>query len=124
MIRKRILIVDDEALVTRNVKLSLEKTDAFLVRTENSAKKALSAAREFKPDAVLLDIMMPEMDGGEVAAQIRADPMLKRVPIIYLTAIVTKTEAHGEAPVELQGKYLAKPVDLQELIQTIEQVLA
>ena len=123
MTRKRILIVDDDVIVTRNVKLCLEKTDAFIVRAENSARAAHAAARDFKPDAILLDIMMPEMDGGEVAAQIRADPLLKNTPIIYLTAIVTKNEAHGETPVGLQGRYLAKPVDLEELVSCIEGAL-
>ena len=93
MEKKRILIIDDEASFTRMVKLNLEKTGAFEVREENKATYALAAAREFKPDVILLDVIMPTMDGGDVAAQIRNDRHLKGTPIIFLTATVSQSEA-------------------------------
>ncbi|MDB6030786.1 MAG: response regulator receiver protein, partial [Verrucomicrobiales bacterium] len=74
MTPKKVLIVDDEVSITRLLKLNLERTGLFVVRDENRASKALQAAKEFKPDVVLLDVMMPEMDGGDVAALIRSTP--------------------------------------------------
>jgi len=70
----------------------------------------------------LLDIMMPQIDGGDIAAQIDADRGLQRTPIIFLTALVTKTEA--KAGLHIQGHpVLAKPIDIPELINRIEENL-
>src|SRR6266498_4689477 len=91
--KKRILIIDDEASFARIVKLNLEKTGTFEVRVENKAAYAVPAAREFKPDLILLDVIMPSMDGGDVANQIKRDRNLKGTPIIFLTATVSKREA-------------------------------
>ena len=121
MTKKRILVVDDEASITRTMKVSLERTGAYAVRTENHAGHALTAAHEFKPDLILLDVMMPDKDGGEVASEIQSDPDLQRVPIVFLTAIVSKKETGGE-PMESGGRtFVAKPVDLRSLIQCIEE---
>src|SRR5712691_3253920 len=90
--KKRILLVDDEATITRTLKLYLEGTGAYEVRAENRGSAALEAARTFKPDLILLDVAMPDMDGGDVAAQIRGDEALKDSPIVFLTALVKKQE--------------------------------
>ncbi len=124
MTKKKILIVDDEASVTRMVKLSLEQTGAYEVRTENHARQGLAATREFKPDLILLDVMMPEMDGGEVAFQIQSDKLVKDIPIVFLTAIVSKKEMKAGDIVNPSGRFLAKPVDLEELTKCIEECLA
>jgi len=121
MEKKRILIIDDEASFTRMVKLNLEKTGAFEVREENRAAYAVAAAREFKPDLVLLDVIMPAMDGGDVAAQIRNDRHLKGTPIVFLTATVSQREA-GEGGLNSGGDlFLAKPVSLENLIHCINE---
>src|SRR5215207_7010241 len=90
--KKRIFVVDDESGFTRLLKLTLEKSGRYVVREENDGTKAWLAAREFKPDIIFLDIVMPKVDGGEVARQIRTDPALEHVPIIFLTAIVSEKE--------------------------------
>ena len=90
---KRILIVDDEAGFTRLLKLTLEGTKRYIVKEVNDGSQALATARLFRPDLVLLDIVMPKMDGGDVARQITSDPSLKSVKIIFLTAIVSQKEA-------------------------------
>lgn len=121
--KKRILIVDDEASFTRLLKLNLEQTEAYDVRVENWAEDALPAAREFKPDLVLLDVVMPRMFGGDVAAQLQADPALKTTPIVFLTAAVKKSgvAAHGGT---ISGfPFLAKPVSADEVIACIEHNL-
>src|SRR5580692_4041026 len=89
MSKTRVFIVDDEAGFTRLVKLTLERSGFYEVREENDASQAWLAARDFKPHIIFLDIVMPRMDGGEVAQQIRSDPSLASVPIIFLTAIVS-----------------------------------
>ncbi len=124
MQKRRILVIDDEASVTRSIKLNLEALGRYEVRAENRAAHALAAAREFKPDLVLLDVMMPEMDGGEVAAQLQEDPLMKSTPIVFLTAIVSKEETKGQEAVIGGLSYLAKPVDVIQLTRCIEQHLA
>jgi CheY-like chemotaxis protein len=121
MEKKRILIIDDEPSFTRMVKLNLEKTGAFEVREENKATYAVAAAREFKPDLILLDVIMPTMDGGDVAAHIQNDRQLKGIPVVFLTATVSHREA-GQAGLNSGGAlFLAKPVSLDNLIKAINE---
>jgi CheY-like chemotaxis protein len=121
--KKRILVVDDQHSDTRLVKLHLERTNEYVVMEENDATTALSTAEAFEPHLILLDVMMPGMDGGELAACFQANPKLKSVPIVFLTSAVTKQEvAAGRG--QLGGStYLAKPVVLTELVACIKQHL-
>lgn len=121
MEKKRILIIDDEAGFTRMVKLNLEKTGQFEVREENKATYALAAAREFKPDLILLDVIMPSMDGGDVASLIEADRNLRGTPIVYLTATVPQREAGSGGLKSAGALFLAKPVSVDNLIKTINE---
>src|SRR5256885_4243962 len=121
--KRRILIVDDDRESTHLVKILLEKAGHYLVLEENDATKAHQSAQNFRPDVILLDIMMPKTDGGEVAAQIEADPELQRTPIIFLTALVTEPET--KTGLRIQGhRSLAKPINIPELINGIEENLA
>ncbi len=122
--KKRVLAVDDKASNTRLVKLYLEQTNDYEVREENDAKAALSAAEEFHPNLILLDVMMPGMDGGELAACFQANPKLKNVPIVFLTAAITKGEV--EAGNGLVGglPFLAKPVVLSEMVACLKHHLS
>src|SRR5438046_3344091 len=86
--KKRVLIIDDEASFTRLLKLNLHHTGRYTAETVNDPAKALAVAREFSPDVILLDVMMPSMDGGEVATRIQASPKLKETPIVFLTAAI------------------------------------
>jgi CheY-like chemotaxis protein len=120
--RRRILIVDNDPNTTPLVKVLLERTGRYLVLEENDATRAHQSARNFRPDLILLDVVMPETDGGEVAAQIEADPELHNTPIVFLTALVTRAEA--KRGLSIQGHpILAKPVSIPELINAIEQHL-
>jgi CheY-like chemotaxis protein len=119
---RRILIVDNDADTTHLVKVLLERTGHYLVLEENDAIKAHETARNFRPDLILLDIVMPETDGGEVAERIEADSELRNTPIIFLTALVTRAEA--KSGLNIQGHpFLAKPVSIPELITAIEEHL-
>jgi two-component system OmpR family response regulator len=122
--KKRILVVDDQVSDTRIVKLLLESTSDYEVREENHAKAAISAAEEFQPDLVLLDVMMPGMDGGELAACFRANPKLKAVPIVFLTAAVTKKEVEAGGGQVGGASFLAKPVVLSEVVACLKHHLA
>jgi CheY-like chemotaxis protein len=110
MKQRRILLVDDEVSITRALALYLAENGSCDVRVENEGSRALAAAREFQPDLILLDIVMPDADGGALAAEIGADPVLRDTPIVFLTALVSRQETRG-APMRI-GKYpfLAKPV--------------
>jgi CheY-like chemotaxis protein len=120
--RACILIVDDDRDTTHLVKVLLERTGHYLVLEENDATRAHWSALNFRPDVILLDIMMPAKDGGEVAARIHADPKLENTPIIFLTALVTRAEA--KSGLNIQGhSFLAKPVSIPELIDAIEEHL-
>jgi putative two-component system response regulator len=90
--RPSILIVDNNHDFTRAARLALEKTGRYFVFEENDATRAHQTAQNLKPDLILLDVAMPETDGGEVAAQIQSDPALHRTPIVFLTALVTKQD--------------------------------
>src|SRR5256886_16818704 len=91
--KRRILIFYNHTNATHLVRILLEKTGQYLVLEENNSIKAYRSARIFRPDLILLDVIMPIRDGGEIAAQIRADPELQNTPIIFLTALVTPSEA-------------------------------
>jgi CheY-like chemotaxis protein len=121
MITKRILVVDDEPAVTRSLKLNLESGGIYDVFAVNDASNALTAARTFRPDLILLDVMMPGIDGGDLSARLRADPLLRNTTIVFLTALVSNKETDGHEMLRGQNTFLAKPVDIGELKKTIEE---
>ena len=121
--RKRILLVDDEERLTRLTKFNLERGGPYEVRTEHRARRAAAAARAFKPDLVLLDVMMPDGDGGQVAADIRDTPGMKDIPIIFLTAAVLTSEVKSQAGLIGGEWFMAKPAKTEDLIACIEQHL-
>jgi putative two-component system response regulator len=119
---RRILIVDNDKNTTHLIKILLEKTGRYLVFEENNSATAHLTTRNFRPDLIFLDVVMPDRDGGEIAAQIRADPELQNTPIIFLTALVTRAEANGGLHID-GHPFLAKPINIPELIQAIEENL-
>src|SRR5271170_7916743 len=121
--KKRILAVDDGPANTRLVRLYLEQTNDYVVREENDAKSALSAAEEFEPHLILLDVMMPGMDGAELAGCFRAHHKLHTVPIVFLTAVVTKAEVTAGAGRIGGSSFLAKPVVLPEVVACLRHHL-
>lgn len=122
--KKRILVVDDEASITRLLKLNLEQTNEYEVRPENDALAAVAAAEQFKPHLILLDVMMPGLDGGELAARFQANPKLKSVPIVFLTAAATKGEVYARGGKVGGLPFLAKPVELSEVVACLKRLLS
>ncbi len=121
MAKKRILLVDDEKSLTTLLKLNLEDTGNYDVRVENWPEDALAAARDFKPDLVLLDIIMPRLPGGNVAAQIDSDPLLKGTPIVFMTAAVRRSQVEDNDGIICEHPCLAKPATVDEVIAMIEK---
>jgi len=117
---RRILIIDDDRNSTHLLKIHLEKIGGYLVLEENDAAKAHQSVHNFGPDLILLDIMMPQIDGVELASEIDADPQLQRTPIIFLTAL-----GDARAGLRVQGHpVLAKPINVPDLIKRVEENLA
>ena len=116
---KRVLVVDDEMEFTNLLKLALELDGGYDVREVYSALRAIEVAREFNPHVILLDCMMPELNGEELASQMRRDPLLKGTPIIFLTATVSEPQVRPGENGEMRT-YLPKPLRLPQLIKCIE----
>ena len=121
--KKRILVVDDEPAITRMIKLNLEQTGRYEVRTENLGRNAIEAAREFRPDLILLDVMMPGLLGSEIAEQLQADPELRAIKFVFLTAVVTRGEELRSEGQIGGHTFVAKPISADDLCAVIEEHL-
>ena len=120
---RRVLIIDDEPAFTRMIKLNLEDSGDYEVQMVNESRKAYAATDSFQPDIVLLDVVMPEVDGGDVATLIRQHPSTSHIPIIFVSAMVSRQES-GSGFFESGGEhFIAKPVTTEILTQAIDQVL-
>jgi two-component system, OmpR family, response regulator len=122
--KKRIMVVDDEPSITRLLKLNLEQTGNYEVATENVSRSALAAAEQFRPHLILLDVMMPGLDGGNLAGVLQASNKLKGVPIVFLTAAITRDEVRKRNGVVGGLPFLAKPVNLDEVLTCLQHHLA
>ena len=119
--KRRILAVDDEGAFVELLKMNLEKTRRYDVRVETSAEEALAAVKEFEPDLVITDIVMPGMDGPEFVNRIRSNEATRAIPIIMLTALLDPEMAQGVARDGIL--HLAKPIATKELVHCIEEHL-
>jgi len=123
MVKKRILVVDDEVTLARMLELNIERTGMYEVHLAHSGRDGLAAARELVPDLVLLDLMMPDMDGTDVAEQLGADPATSRIPIVFLTAVAQKAEVAAHGGVIGGRTFIAKPVEAAEVMAVIARQL-
>jgi two-component system alkaline phosphatase synthesis response regulator PhoP len=119
--RSMILIVDDEIDTLLPLKMTLEVED-YLVLGASNGFEALELARTNIPDLILLDIMMPEMDGYEVCAHLKKDPVLRNIPIIMLTAKDAVREKVKGLDIGADD-YVTKPFNLNELKARIKSVI-
>lgn len=118
--KKRILLLDDEMDFASVMKMTLELTGQYEVRTAVRSPTFLQVAQDYRPDLMLLDCMMPGMDGGEIAGQIQADPKLKDTPFMFLTATADQVEQRASRCYEGVQTYLPKTMDLDDLLKCIE----
>ena len=121
--KKRVLLVDDEVGLTRLLKLNLEQTGNYEVRMENLGAQGITAAQEFQPDLILCDVIMPDLEGTEVAAQIKANPVLTNVPFIFLTAVISREEVEAQGGMIGGHEFIAKPVTVEQVVECIEKHL-
>src|SRR6266480_1306955 len=118
----RVLIVDDNSRFAGGAQLFLEHTGNYFACAVNDPLRALETARSFKPDLVLVDLIMPQVDGTEVAAQITSDWTLHSVPIVFVTALITREEARDGRRIE-GHRVIPKPGHGSELIKVVEESL-
>jgi CheY-like chemotaxis protein len=121
---RRVLVIDDEPSFTRMVKLNLEGTGNYIVETLNESRRSIEVTKAFAPDIVLLDVVMPEADGGDVALSLRSRSATKDIPIIFVSAMVSQQESKKGFYQSGGEHFLAKPVDKDTLCGAIETVLS
>jgi len=121
--KRKILIIDDEELFTKVLKMTLELNEAYEVCAVNDPRLAVDTAREFLPDVVILDMVMPELDGRGVHRLFKADSILRCVPIIFLTVIIPQKEVDERKGLIGGSFYVAKPVSAKTLMDIIEEHL-
>lgn len=116
---KKVLVVDDEASVLVMLEERL-KYAGYDVITAQDGREAIRIAKRENPDLILLDIMMPEMDGTEAAKILEKDPETKNIPIIFLTCLVKKEEEANKSVIG--GHYfIAKPYTSEALLEAVEK---
>ena len=116
-----ILVIDDDELVSRTLQRTLKMYD-YQVMVANSGPEGLQLARRHRPDLFILDIMMPGMDGYQVCRQIRGDPILSDLPVLFLTA-KGKDEDKIEGFRAGADDYLSKPFNMEELQLRVKAIL-
>lgn len=121
---KKILIIDDDVDFSGLVSSSLEKTGKYEVHVENQGSSGVSAARAFKPDLILLDVVMPDLGGPEVAEQMKEDRDLARIPIVFLTSIVSEEEVKLHGGLIGGRNFIAKTEKIQNIVSFVEDIVS
>jgi DNA-binding response OmpR family regulator len=119
--KKKILIVDDEPQINRMLNIRM-KANGFDTLSAFDGEQALDLARVSRPDLIILDVMMPKMDGFEVCRRLKADATMKTIPVIMLSVKVDEG-ARDWAAVSGADDYLSKPFEAEELLEKIKKLL-
>jgi DNA-binding response OmpR family regulator len=119
---KRVVCIEDEPEMIDLVRLILGRK-GFSVIGANGGVEGLEAVRREKPDLVLLDLMMPDMDGWEVYQQIKADPVLREIPVVVVTAKAQSIDKVLGLHIAKVDDYITKPFGPQELLESVEKIL-
>ncbi|MCW1916909.1 response regulator [Luteolibacter sp. GHJ8] len=118
----RILIIDDEPDFTALLKANLEEVGNFEVMEVNDSSRALKAAKEFQPELCVIDVVMPGLDGGDVVAQFRADPELKDLAVVMLTALVEENPDTPDGETQTGGlPFVSKTSEFGTILSCIEK---
>ncbi|HID28286.1 MAG TPA: response regulator [Methanosarcinales archaeon] len=120
--KKKILVVDDEPEYVELVKLVLEK-EGFFVSEAYSGEECLDKIKEEKPDLVILDILMPGMDGQQVCKVLKENKETKLIPVVMLTALNNTINKIIGLKIMCADAYVTKPVEEKELIDTVNRLL-
>lgn len=117
---KRILAVDDDPDALAMVRMTL-KTEGYSVETASSGQAGIDAARANPPDLIILDIMMPDLNGGQVARQLKADPKTSTIPIIMLTGLNERKYIKAALFDLGVDFYIIKPFEPDDLLEKIKE---
>jgi CheY-like chemotaxis protein len=124
MDKRRVLVIDDEESFCSFASWALEKTGPYKVASATRPLQGIALAKTLRPDLILLDIKMPQMDGAHVAERLLEDPQTKSIPIAFVTGLVTNAETKHQQ-MEVAGRtFIAKPVTKDELLQAVGRLLA
>ena len=123
MNKSKILIVDDDPALTSLFKLYLERTDLYEVREVNFPAEAMDTARLFLPDAVLLDVFMPGMDGRAIAREMSKDPLLCEIPTMFITTHIFQKEAREHEVIRAGMPFLAKSNNPDALVESVARLV-
>ena len=121
--KRRVLCIEDDAEMIDLIRLILERK-GFEVLEAVGGKEGLEVSRREMPDLILLDLMMPEVDGWEVFRQLRADEQLKDIPVIVVTAKAQSIDIVLGLHIAKVDGYVTKPFGPQELLKSVDKVLA
>jgi DNA-binding response OmpR family regulator len=113
----RILVVDDDPVILRLIEVNLD-LEGFEVVTADRGEDAIARARDSAPDLIILDLMMPEMSGWEIAERLREDEKTKGIPLVFLSARTQDEDRRRGEELGVAG-YVTKPFDPAELVSTI-----
>ena len=124
--KKRILVVDDEPDYCSIVQANLEK-EGFKVEVAYDGIEGLEKIKANPPDAIILDVMMPEKDGYQVCAELKADKRYAEIPILMLTAVASRISStrysHREGMGMEAEDYLPKPASAQQILESVKRLL-
>ncbi len=125
MAAKIILVVDDEKEVLDWLEKRLS-SETYVVLMALTAKEALEKARRHKPDLILMDIVLPDMEGSEVVRILAKDSLTAHIPVIFMSGIVSKKDEHTQIELNVGGRLyraVSKPFEFEELLKEIQETL-
>ena len=123
MSKSKILIVDDDPALCALYRLYLERTSLYEVQEVNLPAEAISTARVYRPDAILLDVFMPGLDGRTVAREMAKDPLLCDVPVMFITTHIFQKEAREREVIRAGMPFLAKSNDSDALVESVGRLV-
>lgn len=122
MTKKQILVIDNEQYIQEVAKICLETVAGWKVEIASSGEEGIMKAETYQPDAILLDVMMPEMDGIATFEKLQANPVTKKIPVILLTAKIQASDRHRYNQMGMIGA-IAKPFNPLELAAEVAEAL-
>ncbi len=117
----KVLAVDDDPVIQRLLQVNLEM-EGYDVQLASDGEEALEKVRSFRPDLVLLDVMMPKKDGWQVCEEIKADPRLEGTPVVFLSARAQDSDIQRGADLGVEA-YVTKPFDPIDLVELVAELI-